>query len=330
MLAHRPDRDATTLLGSSLVHQLIFGGICSLVLAGLALAFAWIGVPRGLAGALTVMIAAVPMLLLRDHLRAVSCAHFRYGAALTMNLQICLLQLGGIELLIWCGWLTIPLTFAVLGLACLVPAVVWLITGSQPYQLVRSKVLDDWWASWSYARWLVAARTLGIASYFLIPWLIVWIISEPAAGIYATCANLVGLSLMFVMGINNFLQPRAIRAFQCGGTQALCRSLAETAVVFVVVLSGLCVLYYFAGGWLLDRIYGAEFAGHGTVVLTLGFSMLVSSFSLTAGNGLAAIGRPEGNVWGDRNRPRFVSASINRRLLAHLCLRPFPVALNRC
>ena len=302
ILAHRADRDATTLLGSSLVHQLVFGSLCSVALGLMASVFAWIGEPRELAVLLAVMIAAVPMLLLRDHLRAVFCAHFRYHAALAMNVQVCLLQLGGLGILIWCGWLTVSRAFAILGLASLIPATVWLMSRPQPYRFVRSEILGHWRSSWSYARWLFAARTLGIAGYFLIPWIIVWIISEPAAGIYATCANLVGLSMMFVMGINNFLQPRAILAFQRGGARALRRSLAETAGVFAVILSALCVLYYCAGGWLLARIYGAEFGGHGMVVFVLSISVLFASLALAAGNGLAAIGRPEGNLWGESCR----------------------------
>ena len=217
---------------------------------------------------------------------------------MVMDSLVCVIQLGGIAFLAWKGWLTIPLAFLVLGMACLFPTAIWLLVRPQPYRIQRLQVWDDWCSSWSYARWLVAARSLGIASHFLVPWIIVWLINEPAAGAYATCANLVGLSLMFVMGLNNFVQPRAVRAYHQGGARALCRALAETVAALFLVLSGLCVVYYFAGGWLLGAIYGSQYAAHGSVVFALGLSMLVVSFSMAAENGMSALGRPRGVFWG--------------------------------
>ena len=57
--------------------------------------------------------------------------------------------------------------------------------------------------------------------------------------------------------------------------------------------------YFVAGGWLLENIYGAGFAGFGMVTFYLSLSMLTVCVSIASGNGLAALGKPKGYFWGE-------------------------------
>ena len=65
------------------------------------------------------------------------------------------------------------------------------------------------------------------------------------------CTTLVGLSNLFVIGFNNFLIPKAARAFAQQGVHALARVLRRATLCSAVVLGGLWLLtaWLRAIGW---------------------------------------------------------------------------------
>lgn len=299
VFAHRDDVDTPSFLGSSLIQQACFSIASSIVVAGCAIVFAFNNRPIGIAPAMVMLIVTIPFLLLRDHVRAICSAHFRYDVSLFINISIAIVQLGAIGLLAYLGKLSIPLIVFVLGAVCVVPLVTWLIRRPQSFHVVRDRVRPDWVTSWDYSRWLVAARLAGMAGFFLVPWIVVYYMDTEAAGAFAACSNLVGLSLMFITGMNNFFQPRSVRAYHDDGAVALARSVLETIGIFLVALGATSVAFFFAGDWLLGLIYGDSYSEFGTVAFLLSLSILTVSISIASGNGLAALGEPKGYFRGE-------------------------------
>ncbi len=299
VFVHQPDRDESTFLGSSLFFQAMFASACSLLIGLAAAVFLYKQEPAGLGSVLLVFVAAAPFVLLRDHVRAICGANFRFELALAMDLCVCLIQLGGILGLAAVGRISINTATIAMGVACFLPTVVWLRRRPQPFRIATDRLRADWRDCWSYSRWLVLARAVGIGGYYLVPWLIVWFIDASAAGRFATCSNLVGLSLMFIMGANNYFQPRTVKAFHQAGVRAMLRSLYETVAILCGVLTLVSLCFYFGGGWLLAAIYGPNYVGYGGVVFLLSLSMLAVCVSIACGNGLAALGKPRGYFWGE-------------------------------
>ena len=147
--------------------------------------------------------AALPPILLRDHLRAVSCTHFRYGAAALLSGAALILQLAIMYVCYRYDLLTAGAVFAAMGIASLLPALVWLIIKVEPYQFLREQFSSDWQVSIRYSSWLVAARFFPSAVNGLLPYLVLWLVSENAAGIWGSCMTLANVSMMFVIGCNN-------------------------------------------------------------------------------------------------------------------------------
>lgn len=304
VFAHQPDRNRPAYLGSSLVHQAGFGLTTGVIFVALALGFgAWdrlsTGGPQGMTTCLWVAAAAIPMMLLREHLRAISCTHFRYAVACGLSATALMIQVGGMVLLASAGWFTVPAVFALMGVASLIPSLVWWASRVEPFRVDRGQVFPDGKESLAYSKWLVAARCFPSVASSLLPWIVLWLINEDASGAFASCMTLANLSMMFIFGTNNFFQPRAVRALHTEGRAGLCRVLFESAVIFTVVLTALCLGYLVMGKWLLTIIYGEEFSAYHTVVAILGLNVLIVSYSIVAGNGMAALGNPRGLFWGE-------------------------------
>lgn len=296
---HRPNQDGPPLLGSSLGHELIFSMLSSVVLAIVACLLSFFPQSARVATGLFALSFALPWVLWRDHLRAISFANFRADLAIFLDLMAALIQLGGLGLLVVTARLELPWIAMILALSSLVPAVAWLVRRPFHVLFVRERLGADWKESWEYAKWLVLARSMGIAAYMIVPWVIAFKLGDVATGAFATCFNLVGLSLMFVSGLNNFLQPVSVRAYHRGGKVALLKSLWASAALFAVTLIPLCLVYLFFGSSLLTILYKESFGAYGMVVFIQGLGVLGVSFAIVASNGLAALERSQGNLWGE-------------------------------
>ncbi len=300
VFANQPGRDSSTLLGSNLIHQTSFALLSSLLVASFALVIRNGSSFSGTAPTLWILALALPFLLVRDHWRAIFGAHLRFDVSLSLDLAVSVVQLGGMGLLAWTGWLNAPTAMAMLGLACVLPAFLAFIGSPQSYRVEPTRLLPDWKLEWAYAKWLVIARAVGIAGYFLIPWMVAGFLEDAAAvGRYANCSNLVGLSLMFVMGVNNFFLPRTVQAYHAGGTVAMLRSVADCVIVLVSCLAAISVAFWFLGDWLLGIVYGADYSSSGEIAFLLSISTLAVCVSIACGNGLAALQRPKAYFWGE-------------------------------
>ena len=297
--AHETGRDSVAFLGSSLAHQGLFGIATAAAFVLLAAVASVAGGPDGLATSLLVLAIASPLVLLRDHLRAISCTHFRYGVAVMLSGSALLIQLMVMFAFHRIDQLNAGVVFAAMGLSSLVPSLVWLKLRPQPYQLDRQQVRTDWRTTFQYSRWLVAARFFPSVASSLLPWIVLWLISEDAAGIWGACMTLANVGMMFITGSNNLFQPRAVRALHRHGKSAMTRILSVSAAFFAAALSVLCLVFFWFGGPLLGLVFEPSFAEHGIVVAILGLNVLLVSFSMVAGNGMAALEKPRGIFLGE-------------------------------
>jgi O-antigen/teichoic acid export membrane protein len=133
----------------------------------------------------------------------------------------------------------------------------------------------------------------------LLPWIVMWMIDEDGAGIWGACLTLANISNMFVFGANYFFLPHTVQALKTRGVVGMGRVLWQAAIVFTVVLSALCVFYLFCGGFVLKSAFGERFEPYAVLTAVIGLSFLVVSYSTVAGNGMTALGRPEGLFWGE-------------------------------
>jgi len=297
----RRDAELATYSGSSLAHQAVFSAITMAFLLGLACVLSTGIGPAGLASVIWILLGVVPFLLLREYTRRFSFAHLRLPAAIAIDATVAALQLGSLALLAYFGRLSVVTAFAVMGGACAVASVWWLVSKRHSLRFSGTHIVADWWHNWSFAKWALACDLVGYSAPYIMPWIVVTACGETATGMLAACATLIGLANAFIMGMANYLIPKAARTYAGEGLDAMCHLLTKAAVMFVVILGGFALLVMVAGDYAVTFVYGSGYAGAGAgVIMTiLALEMLAMSMGLTVGAGLWAMERPSANFTAD-------------------------------
>lgn len=282
--------------GSTLIHQLLL-----IIIAGIGLAVAGWFLPRSSSWTTTlgVLLAVSPLLLVREYVRQFSMARLQPGTALAVDCCVSAVQLLGLLVCGLAGWLSIPVAFAIAGVGCLTAATGWFALRKSDFSIERSAILPDWQQNWAFARWPLAGQFTGSATPYLIPWILVACHGESAAGLFAACSTLVGLSRMFVSGVNNIVIPRAARAYAETGTTGLQSVLRSTTLLYAITLGAFCITVLLAGEFLAVTTFGAKYAGGSAVMTLLALNVLATGLGQTAGNGLFAVLQPRANFVAD-------------------------------
>lgn len=282
--------------GSALLHQ------CGVMLATAAIiaVAVLIGLaPQGTSAAFWLLVTAAPLLLIREFIRQLSFAHLDLKGAIALDVASSALQLIALIWLAATGWLSVTTTLAVLAVASGVPAIVWLFVKRQPMLGNLAAACRDWNHNWTFARWALASQLLACTTPYLMPWVVAFTHGAAETGTLGACATLVGLSNTFLMGLCNFLSPRAALAFAHGGLDELRSVLQKTALLFVATLGILAVGAFLFGEQIAVLVFGPQFTGTGLIIGILSLSVLANSFGVTAGNGLWAMEFPRANFVAD-------------------------------
>jgi len=298
--ANRRKGDAlAAYTGSTLVHQCLLTALMlgALAIFAVALAAGW--GPADLLPTALVLLGAAPLILLREYLRQASFAQFQQGAAIALDATSSAIQLGGLAVLGWYGWLSVPAVYAVMAVACGISCFGWFLARVQKWKVESRELLADWRVNWTLGKWGLASQLVGTSTPFLIPWWLALLHGESATGVMAACTTLVGLANMFVIGLANFLSPKAAQAFADSGAPGLKHVLRKASLVFGVTLGAFFLATLVAGESLLTFVYGPQYAGTGAIISLLALGMLVNALGITAGNGLWAMERARANFVAD-------------------------------
>jgi O-antigen/teichoic acid export membrane protein len=226
-------------------------------------------------------------------------AHLDLKGAIALDVGGSLLQIGMLLGLVWTERLTVLTTLAVLGVASGLPAIVWLALKQQPTISKLRTAARDLAHNWTFARWALASQLLASTTPYVMPWVVALTHGEAQTGTLGACTTLVGLSNTFLMGLCNFLSPRAARAFAEGGIAELQSVLKNTALLFAATLGVVALAAFLAGEQVAVLVYGPQFTGTGLIIGVLSLSVLANSIGVTAGNGLFAMERPRANFVAD-------------------------------
>jgi O-antigen/teichoic acid export membrane protein len=282
--------------GSALLHQCAVMLATSLVLAAaMALGLA----PPAAAAAHWLLVLAAPLLLMREFARQMSFAHLQLGLAIVLDLAIGVFQLGAIALLAATGRLSVLAALAVMAVASGLAATAWLAVKPQACAGRLRAALRDLAANWPFARWALASQLLASTSPYVLPWVVALTHGESETGLLGACSTLVGLSNTFLMGLCNYLSPRAARAYAEAGLAALQDVLSKTGLLFGATLGTAAVAALLFGEQAAVLVYGPKFLGAGPIIAVLSLGVLANSIGVTAGNGLWAMERPSANFTAD-------------------------------
>jgi O-antigen/teichoic acid export membrane protein len=323
---YRPEFSRPSYRGSVVLHQVFFALACGLIGLAICLLLLLMGFQRGLLSLSISLACAAPFIMVRDQMRAVCTADSKFAKLLGIDICIVATQLTGILVLFFFDQMTLARVNGILGLSCVIPITYWFIQSKSSFAFDQKRIASDWHHNLDYSRWLVVARMFGIAPFFLIPWFVALYLGLEKAGAFGNCMNLVGLSQMFIMGVNNMFQPKTVRELQSHGTNGMfsCIRLALLTILPVLIL--VSIAFFFLGDFALGVIYGKYYAAYGWIAFLMSVSTLAMTCSVIYGNGLAALGASKEYFRGEFIGS-VVSISFALLLVPSIGLQGAPMAL---
>jgi O-antigen/teichoic acid export membrane protein len=287
---YRPEFSRPSYRGSVVSHQVLFAMLCGLIGLVVCCFFYWLSFEHGMLSLSISLACAAPFILVRDQMRAVCTADSQFETLLVIDICIVATQMVGIMALFLSGYVTLARVNAILGIACVLPIVYWFSRSKASFIFERNRIASDWHHNWNYSRWLVIARMFGVAPFFLIPWFVALHLGIETAGVFGNCMSLVGLSQMFITGVNNMFQPKTVRELQTSGTKGMFSCIRLTLITILPVLSLVSIAFFFLGDFALGLIFGDYYASYGWIAFLMSVSTLAMTCSVICGNGLAALG----------------------------------------
>jgi O-antigen/teichoic acid export membrane protein len=252
-----------------------------------------------LASSLWVLLIAGPLMLLREWIRRFAFSNLKIAAALAVDSVVAVLQLAGLLWLARSGSLSVFGIFAVMGGACLIASLGWLIFAAGDIKFQRDRVRPDWRSNWLFGKWTVRSYLVGNTTQYVMPWIVNLAVSTAAAGVLGACSTLINLANLFLTSIDRILTPRAAQAFATGGVHELRRVLKWAAIALLPALALFCLVVFAVGSRVAEFVYGEQYAGTGLILSVLSLSVLANGVGTLVGNGLWAIDQPRSNFVAD-------------------------------
>ena len=287
---------AEVYAGSALLHHLALGVLSSLVVATMLLA----GVgPAQMKSVWILLLGIAPLYLLRDFVRQMLFAQLNLRMAFALDVLVAVVQLGLMLPLALRGLLGVELAWLSIAIASGLAALLWVMGKKETFRASISHARVHARENWSFARWALLTQVIGSSTPYLMPWIVAGVHGARETGTLGACTTIVGLSNMFLIGVGNFLSPRAARAFARGGVPALQKVLWQRGALCASTLGLASLLAFTIGGPIAGVVYGPAFADCGLILGLLSLAALANSLGMTAGNGLCSMDRPGANLWAD-------------------------------
>ena len=289
-------QEAARYLGSSLIHELCLIVVVALAF-GTAAASGWLS-PE-LSQLLWLLVGAAPLMLLREFIRQISFAELRVAEALVIDCCVSALQIAALAAAAYVGLLSAPLTYILLSIGCGLATVAWLVRRRGTFLAGRRTAWADWRSNWQFGRWALASQLLGQTMPLVLPWIVAGTHGEAATGTLGVSTTLIGFANMYVLGLSNFICPRAAQAFARNGVRELVAVLQRAAIMHLSLLVPFAIAMLVAGQPLMTFVYGPDFADAGTIMAVLAAAAVINSLGIVAGNGLWAMELPSANFRAD-------------------------------
>ena len=241
--------------------------------------------------------AAMPLVLLREFARRLAFAGLEMATALVVDGAVAAIQIAGLGLLVVAGLLSATSVLAVIGAACGLVGIGWLIGARNRFACRRSEVSHDWRQNWRFGRWVLAAQSTAVANNYATHWLLAALLGTAATGSLAACMSVVALANPLLLGASNLLSPSAARAWSETGAGRLHALVTRSSWLVGAAIALACGLVVCFGDRIMALFYGHAYAGLGHLLVVVAASYLVSALGLAPAHGLFAMERSDWNFY---------------------------------
>lgn len=284
-------------LGSVLVHQLLLSLVFTLsMVAGGVLGSRLGWFPNNVSNAVTTTAGVILFIGLREFVRRVSFAELKVGSALLVDAIVCLIQVGGLLILLHFGALTVSRTYVLLGIASAIVAAGWLILHWRTIRPSSPLSGQDLKRNWSFAKWILGSCILAQFARYLFPWVLAAFHGTSVTGLWAACSAVVALGNPVAMGLGNHVLPKISNVYASLGTTAMRREVHRSSLQFAALLSPIVLILAVWGERIVTGVYGKTYAGSGSIVFLLALNILIRSLIFPYSQGLFSLNRAKADT----------------------------------
>lgn len=262
--------------GSTLIHQLALSLLIVIALVGGGFAVSSGVGPRGLGPVLWALVAVITFIMLRDYVRRVCFARLQMKTALLVDCAVGVLQIGGLLLLAYFHLLSASRVYWLVGAACGLAAIGWLVINDKSLALSTDHAISDFRRNWSFGKWVFLSGLVWAIAMNLYPWLLAAFRDTASAGVWTACLGAVAIGNPAVLGAQNFLGPKIAHVYAERGGSPLRRFVLRASVYFSIPMLLFALAMTFFGDRLTSLLYGLKYAGNGLAVTILAFNLAVS------------------------------------------------------
>lgn len=285
--------------GSILIHTAALTLVGMLSTLALAAWFQWLSPDDLLAAAFLFLTIALPAMMGRDFIHNLLHTRLEQFTAAIFDAGVVVTQLSVLALLAWLGYLSIPTTFVVMGLSCLVGLFVWWYRNRKLVAVRQSALLPHWNENWQLGRWALGSYLIGNIAPQILPWILTITNGKEATGLLAACMTLIGIAQMFLRGTAKYMAPVSTEAYAQNGVTQMTRILKRFTILYIASMSLVVIAMAAFGEQVLSIVMGSEYGSQRGPITVLAFGCLIQSIDMIFGVGLAAMRRTDANFWAD-------------------------------
>jgi len=282
-----------TLYRGSIVGQQIV--VCVLASAALWGLSVWAGSPAHVryAQVFAPLVWTSLGILFREFTRRMYFAEMRFREAFWTETATVVLQIAGVEWLLYRGNLTVGSTLTVLSAGAIIVSLWWVVTEWRAFRITFATCVEDLRRNFGLGRWLFGTNMVFMLSVQCNPWVLSALSGMPAAGVYAQCEFPVNIPRVALVSMQNTMAPSMSRRLAEGGRRALNelvtrmdRFLLLGALLFVGIM-------WFAGPWIVQLIFKSRPEGTHTIIMLLALNLLAMACTMARSYGLTTIHRAD-------------------------------------
>jgi O-antigen/teichoic acid export membrane protein len=279
--------------GSTLIHQVVFSLLATLVVIGAACAARFGVGPHGLEPVLWALAGVGSLIMLREFVRRICFASLKLRTVFIFDTFIGVGQICGLLVLAHFKLLSASRAYWVIGATCGLAVLCWLWLNRHHYHLRIDESVLDLKRNLIFGKWVFASGLLWTASTNLYPWLLAFFHGAAAAGVFAACLGVVSASNPALLGIQNFLGPKIAHVYATRGRIGLRKFVLKISGSMAIPVSLLTLIMIFWGDRFIGLLYGSRYTGNGRVVAILACNLLLSAVVFSYSRALFAIERAD-------------------------------------
>jgi O-antigen/teichoic acid export membrane protein len=186
-----------------------------------------------------------------------------------------------VSIIVFMLWsiLTLPLVLWIIGITSLISCLFGLTRlGLSMTATNRTYIAVIWRQHWEQGQWLASSTLALWASNQIYFFVAAGVLSPAATAALGASRNLLGVTHIFLQGLENVVPAALTRRFLNGGIEAMVRWIRSFRLILAVFMGLYCVTIMIFADPLMHLLFGSQYAHSGTIVAIIAMSYFLIPF----------------------------------------------------